>query len=248
MWYGFSSHNNSNVFYISTYSCPDSCPDKTHTIEIPPGNYNASVFAEKLNELFVSISGGLQYVSVEVDEITTHTFFRTGGNLKSDGITSYAIKPDSSFNYTIDFSLPGETKTAHIQQKSAGWTMGFRKSIYTNIDHADYLESETSYGSSFYQYVFLEIDDFQRNFSSNTIISSKGDSNLGNNILARITVSSGHNTNIIENGSDLVFKKRNYFGPIRLEKLHIRLLDRFGEVIELNGNDFSFALEIEKLY
>jgi hypothetical protein len=249
MWYGFSSHNNSNVFYISTYNCPDGIPDKTHKIEIPPGNYNASDFPEKLNELFVTLGNGLQYVSVEVDEITTHTFFRTGGNKQPDGITAYAIGiNDPSFNYTIDFSLPGETKTTHIQQKSAGWTMGFRKSIYSNIPHTEYLESETSYGSNFYQYIFLEIDDFQRNFSSNTIISSKGDSNLGNNILARITVSSGHNTNIIENGSDLVFKKRNYFGPIRLEKLHIRLLDRFGEVIELNGNDFSFALEIEKLY
>ena len=281
MWYGFSSHNNSNVFYISTYNHPDAATsNKTHKIVIPPGNYTASNFATKLNNLFDNMGDGLEFVHIEVDEVTTHTRFRVGlGSLYNDSLDPYDTTgtkngviydsnyvDNSPFYFTVDFSQLGETQTTHIQQKSAGWKMGFRKSIYTNIGRNNsfhdilssfpddfrtyygYLESETSFGSSFYQYVFLEIDDFQRNFSSNTIISSKGDSNLGNNILARITVSSGQNTNIIDDGSDLVFKKRNYFGPIRLEKLHIRLLDRFGEVIDLKGNDFSFALEIEKLY
>ena len=278
MWYGFSSHNNSNVFYIKTFNNPENTLDPTilkdqvHKIEIPEGNYNVISFQTMLNNLFDRNGGGLEFIHVEVDPITTHTRFRVGhdprGNVNSDSVNPYdiinfpGIDVNNTFSFTIDFTQPEKTQTTHIQQKSAGWTMGFRKSVYericSNNSHNDltitnefcygYLESETSFGSSFYQYVFLEIDDFQRNFSSNTIISSKGDSNLGNNILARITVSSGQNTNIIDDGSDLVFKKRNYFGPIRLEKLHIRLLDRFGEVIDLKGNDFSFALEIEKLY
>ena len=278
MWYGFSSHNNSNVFYIKTFNNPENTLDPTilkdqvHKIEIPEGNYNAVSFQTMINNMFDRNREGLEFIHVEVDPITTHTRFRVGhdpkNNVNSDSVNPYdiinfpGIDVNNAFSFTIDFTQPEKTQTTHIQQKSAGWTMGFRKSVYerigSNNSHNDmtmtnkicygYLESETSFGSSFYQYVFLEIDDFQRNFSSNTIISSKGDSNLGNNILARITVSSGQNTNIIDDGSDLVFKKRNYFGPIRLEKLHIRLLDRFGEVIDLKGNDFSFALEIEKLY
>ena len=66
--------------------------------------------------------------------------------------------------------------------------------------------------------------------------------------MGRISVTTGMNTIITNTASDRVFKKREYFGPVKLEKLHIRLLNKFGEPILLNENDFSFALEIEQLY
>jgi hypothetical protein len=66
--------------------------------------------------------------------------------------------------------------------------------------------------------------------------------------MGRISVVSGMNTIITNTASDRVFKKREYFGPIKLEKLNVRLLNRFGEPILMNDNDFSFTLEIEQLY
>ena len=33
-----------------------------------------------------------------------------------------------------------------------------------------------------------------------------------------------------------------------INKLHIKILDKFGEVIDLNNMDFSFTLEVEVLY
>ena len=52
----------------------------------------------------------------------------------------------------------------------------------------------------------------------------------------------------MDNGSDLIFKQRDYFGPVTIEKLRIRLLDHFGKVLDLNNNDYSFALEFKQLY
>ena len=66
--------------------------------------------------------------------------------------------------------------------------------------------------------------------------------------MGRITVTSGMNTIVTLDGGDLLFKTREYFGPIRLEKLHIRLIDKFGDPVNLEGSDFSFMLEIEQLY
>ena len=112
-----------------------------------------------------------------------------------------------------------------------------------------YLESEASYGSSVQNYIFLEIDDFNRNSTANTFFSKTvNDAYLGNNIMGRITVTSGMNTIVTMDGGDLLFKTREYFGPIRLEKLHIRLIDKYGDPVNLEGNDFSFMLEIEQLY
>jgi acyl-CoA synthetase (AMP-forming)/AMP-acid ligase II len=151
--------------------------------------------------------------------------------------------------------------------KTAGWMLGFKRPFYTvakntiqptiSLDTAPfktstynwYLESESSYGSSIHNYIFLEIDDFNRNFTANTFYSKTvNDAYLGNNIMGRITVTSGMNTIVTMDGGNLLFKTREYSGPVRLEKLHIRLIDKYGDPINLEGNDFSFMLEVEQLY
>ena len=43
-------------------------------------------------------------------------------------------------------------------------------------------------------------------------------------------------------------KTREYFGPVKLEKLRIRLLNKFGHVIDMNQNDFSISFEIKENY
>ena len=132
----------------------------------------------------------------------------------------------------------------------------FSQSGYVNFVDSDttqvynwFIESESSYGIGIQNYVFLEIDDFNKNFSTNTLFANTANETyLGNNIMGRISVVTGMNTIITNTASDCVFKKREYFGPVKLEKLFIRLLNKFGDPILLNGNDFSFVLEIEQLY
>jgi hypothetical protein len=50
------------------------------------------------------------------------------------------------------------------------------------------------------------------------------------------------------NNSDYIYKQRDYFGPVNIQKLHIRLLDNFGRPLPLNENDFSMTLEMEQIY
>jgi hypothetical protein len=45
-----------------------------------------------------------------------------------------------------------------------------------------------------------------------------------------------------------VFKTRRYFGPVRIKKLRIRLLDENGRVLYLNNCNFTLALEIETFF
>jgi len=189
--------------------------------------------------------------------------------LTTTGILTYPYNPytveipegKGDFYFKIDFTIPD--LPLYPLYKTIGWTLGFRKYEYIvkygdnattriiesqNQTYFAYLESESSYGSSFFQYLFLELDDYQKNVASNAIVSYNGDYNLSNNIFAKIVITSGQYTSITDNGSDLMFKKRNYFGPVRLEKLHFRILTRFGDVIDLNGNNFSLTLEIDTLY
>ena len=43
-------------------------------------------------------------------------------------------------------------------------------------------------------------------------------------------------------------RKRNYFGPVDIQKLRIQLLDEYGRIIQLNNMDWSCALTFEVLY
>jgi hypothetical protein len=151
--------------------------------------------------------------------------------------------------------------------KNAGWMMGFYNDTYEvtqklkvqgrvnplgtyePIEYNRYIESESSYGSAIVQYYFLEVDDYNRNFTTNTIVAETGNgTNLGNNIIARIPLTTAAlNINYL-NPSDMIFKQRDYFGPVKIEKVHLRLVDRFGETLDIQNNDYSLAIELTTTY
>ena len=51
-----------------------------------------------------------------------------------------------------------------------------------------------------------------------------------------------------EYGGTLQDNDRKYFGPVNITKLKIQLLNDHGDVIDLNGNNWSFSLVFEYLY
>lgn len=53
---------------------------------------------------------------------------------------------------------------------------------------------------------------------------------------------------IVEFGGTLQENKRVYFGPVNIERLHVKLLDDKGNLLNLNGADWSITLISENLY
>ena len=148
-------------------------------------------------------------------------------------------------------------------QKMLGWYMGFRNSTYSvgyNNEYTDdissvppveyhgYITSEASYGSSTQNYIFVEVNDYNKNFITDSIISITNNAYIGNNILGRISLSAVTNNTVFNNPSDRIFKSREYLGPVKIKRLNVRLLNKFGDIIDLNNSDFSIALEFKILY
>ena len=52
----------------------------------------------------------------------------------------------------------------------------------------------------------------------------------------------------VELSGSLQDLKRTYFGPVDIERLRIRLLDDKGNLLNLNGSDWSIILISENLY
>jgi len=220
-WYQFSDSASNNIFNI-TYL------NTLYTIKIKEGNYDAYTISTDAT-LTNADTGGVPPITLT---ITT--------NLSTAKTTITGSSP-----FSINFGVSGL-----LLQQTAGWSLGFRNQIY---EGASSYTSEGSYGSAFDDYLFVDVDDFHSNFLTDAVVSVTQGLNgtpfyLGNTIMAKIPVNANSNTILFNNGSDMLFKTREYFGPVKLERLRIRLLDKFGSVIDLNNNDYSIAFEIKESY
>ena len=54
--------------------------------------------------------------------------------------------------------------------------------------------------------------------------------------------------NYMEAGGMLQDNDRKYFGPVNIHKLNIQLMNDHGEVINLNGANWSFSMVCDYLY
>ena len=52
----------------------------------------------------------------------------------------------------------------------------------------------------------------------------------------------------VEFGGTMQLNQRNYFGPVNIERMRVKLLDDKGNVVNLNGVEWSFTLIAEMLY
>lgn len=271
VWYLFNEAN--NTFTIETKNNPDGVtPDRIHTIIVPVGSYSNAELITYINNMFLNIGEGLEYIIFGIDNTTGKSFFRAKKDGYDDAITGlndpYLNNPDpvNPFMFNIyfykDFTKLCEKKTLK-EYDSIGWLLGFRGvnysvkkddiiyDFYTNPKPYilyNYLISEGAYGTSAPNYLFIDIDDFNNNFKSSGIIADNHSHVSSNTILGRISIPTSANTMLFANASDNIYKTREYFGPITITRLELKLLDRFGNLINLQNNDWSITLEFTILY
>jgi hypothetical protein len=193
----------------------------TTLITIPDGNYTSEELRDMINQM---ISNAGFDILVNYNPFTLLT----------------TIDSSSNSVFTLDFTSESIV--------SLGWIMGFRLNKYTG--EFTYT-GESTFGTAKDNYLFVDVDDLHSNHITDAVISTiknHSQSYIGNNIMARISITNDANTLLINNASDCILKKRDYFGPVKLERMNIRILNRFGDVIDLNKNDYSIVFEVTQLY
>jgi hypothetical protein len=271
MWYMFSNSRGNNTFTICLYNISGQA-DSKHLITIPEGNYLSGSLITAMNNLFANMGGGLENLVFDINSYTGKSIFRLKidsdyenlENEESCNEKEYSIFNTNSSQYSPNFYFTVLFTENEDLRITAGWLLGFRLPCYTvvyedcylnNIDSVPgitynfYLESESTYGNNIDNYIFVVVDDYNKNFITNAITStSTFKSYIGNNILGKIIVSSNSQTILFNNGSDKIFKARQYLGPIYLKKLRISLVDRYGEYLDIKDSNFSIAFELTILY
>ena len=128
--------------------------------------------------------------------------------------------------------------------KNLGWKLGFRQLKYQGL-YSYVSEAPVDLGGQ--KVLFFCVDDYRTNVTENVSIVYQN-SFMNRNILARIPLRQGKFVTCYDDNSDMIRKKRDYFGPVTIDKLHFRLLDEYGIDVRLNYSDYSFGLEFEILY
>ena len=220
-------------------------------IKITNGIYNGNMLEDYLNTYVFSSDLSLNRIACSYDDITRKfRFFRDyrsiaqGGQPQTTGVRH-------AFN--LDFRL--EDDPNRPIQLNMGWILGYRQQYYdwftdytdssgVSFDKQEGFNPEAIYDTLGSKYYILSIDDFNKNYS-NTLTSPFQESMFNDqNAIAKIP-----NSPNLQQLDDIFYQsRREYFGPVNIKKMRIRLLDELGRIVDLNNNDYSFSIVIEQLY
>jgi len=234
-WYLFSKLKKNTSF---TISFNNASVITKYLITIPDGNYTAAEMVYYLNHTYFYQSTNineLQYIEFNINNYSIKSVFK---------LTSLA---PLSLTFSL-FFFPEERQTINSNVNSMGWLLGFRKPVYLNIGQPQLpLYSEALFDNGDDRYLYVSLNDYQYN---NNILNIVGfeKSIMDENIIAKIPMSNGKLSLIVDDAVNPLTKIRTYNGPVNIRNFQIKLLDMFGQVIDLNYMDYNFTLEMELLY
>lgn len=224
VFYNFTETIGNNSFTITNL---DNLTKKT--ITIPNGNYSTQL--ELDTELSQQVTAAFDSsISIEIPS-NNHTYINT-----------------TSGNFQIDYGtdVSGNFDKYNFRSK-LGWALGFRNQTYT-LSSGTTLVSESILDMNTIRYLYLVVDEFSSGFT-NSFICPLNNYLMNKKILARIAVDKKFfpvgfvQISNTFNGL-LLSDVRYYNGKVDLQKINIQLVNEYGVPVDLNGNDFSFLLEL----
>ena len=244
--YTFSEMNNS--FVVKAYDILNMA--YAIKIVIPVGNYTSYDLIAAIQSQFdtrVRDAHGI-FLSITIDGTNAKVTITHNGvaNLPFP-VTVPPTPPvptDSAKPLVLDFVTEERCKTRR-HNFGLGYNLGFRKQIYkvttlkTTTINTYTITAECCLDIVGDTYMFLCINDFHT-------VEHKTDENYIQ-CLAKIIVREDRYAVIYDDGATLMSNEIVFTSPTDLKILQIKLMDIYGDPVDLNGMNFSFSLEITEV-
>jgi hypothetical protein len=243
----------------------------TEDFTIPDGNYSVTDLETiinndcfKNNETNGAIIPSIRYYRVIKIVKTNNT-----GKLLFVVNDSSGNQPLAGYKWGFDLNFSDKITPNRPAFLNLGWILGYRKLNYnffktinneTYYNHVKTLSldigfnPESTANTIGTRYFLLEVDDFNKNqsklFRFNAELknnSSEAFTYSVSNILALIPNRCNYYDTSFEDYTDRIFNTKLYFGPVKISKLKIRLLDENGVVVNLNNTDLTINIAIESI-
>lgn len=226
---------------------------------IQPGHYDSIILIQQFQDFVDSQSIDISF-SFNLS-IYSANFTMNGDNILTISTSTYSILEinfnapkltntiDSSYNIshvvedTTIQSYYDNTSLIDAKQR-LGWLLGFRNLLYT---------SSTSYTADAVvdlfspKYAYLVLDDFNHS-SNNTYFSASTSNSINKYTIARVPLVDTQFTYHADRSMATYTIPRYYHGPVDMDKFQVQLIDEHQRIIDLNGNDFSFTIEVTYIY
>lgn len=163
----------------------------------------------------------LNYIHEQLNRI--NALFNQNFAITFNEITS-KITIRNSVQFGMEFGVKGQYPTL-------GYHMGYRKSSYSG---ALSYTAESVLDVIGDQYVYLRINDYGVLY--NRVASKR--------ILAKIIIDKNKTFIVYDNESNTLSKNYRFRQPVNIDRFEIEILDPYGNVVDLVGQDFSLTLEV----
>ena len=209
-----------------------------HNIQIPCVNY-------------ASVAAIVTAINDKLEEAGLHLVMTCNGDSHTVDITVDNVSVYDAYIYVVGFavSLAGDDDVVNAPSK-LGWMLGFREGHYELVA-GDTVYAEALPTLQLRKYLYLVLEDELGVGSSSDSFCLPRLQKGSSNIIAKISLPSDQ---ILEFGGiflashekgTLVSEKRVYNSGVSWTKIKTKLMDAFGNVVYLNGGNFSFCLEVQ---
>jgi len=241
VWYDFSKANFHNTFF--TVSALDRTNTKrTAVILIEDGNYNSTTLISTIQVALIEqlqIPYGI-FFTIGLDPISLKT------TLVFEGVAvPGAPSPTATATaFQVNFTAP--TLATQPFDFGLGSNLGFMNTCYTGTVYDTSgaftryaIESESIINATANPYIFLAVNDYHtvEQHTNNNYFET----------LAKLIVRQPKNSIIFDDGSNLLSNDIIYPSPVDLKQIKVKLLDVYGNLLDLNYCNFSFSLEITEV-
>jgi hypothetical protein len=205
------------------------------TITIPDGNYT-------------TIPGDSSSIQMTVQTAIRNAYmpYVTAGTI-SDPLITLSLNPTTGYitiastgatplPFTLDF------QGGRFDRRSYDWGLGYN----LGFPNKEYLTAATSFtGSAIIDtigaaYVFFRmngIEPIQHYSPDRNVLSA----------FAKLLMVGDKNSIVYDDGSSFITKEYRYQQPVDFFMIHPQLVDTYGEIVDLNGKNYSFTLELEEV-
>jgi hypothetical protein len=245
-YYAISKNKNNNKFIIK--NVVGATNGASFVITIPDGNYISEFdnvgYATTIE---AAVNNAMKSAGILSTELIYNVDKNTGKSIISSPIGSTITSFEVDFNILND----GTSDKSNSLPLHLGWLLGFRTGNYIAGGSPGAIVSEGVCLVRGPTYIYLCVDDFT-NSSNHNFVNAFNSSMLNKDILTKINTNNLEQTDgIYQYGNDInasITTKRNYFGPVTINKFRIGLYDEYGRIVDLNNMDWSLTLVFECLY
>jgi len=240
--YVFSQNRGNTNFTIKAYDINNVV--RTLKVDIPEGNYTET---ELINQIQTALDTGFRdafgiFIRVSLNTINRKVTFT---NLGTSTLPPPAEPTAVGKLFVLDFQSDKLSVRNRSQDFGLGYNLGFRKKLYRVADTIIVdgipcysVTSETCINVSGDTYMFLCVNDLH------CVEQKMREDYL--QCLAKIIIKQD-TSSVVYDGTCCLTNEIIFPSPVDLRVLNVRLLDIYGEVVNLCDNNFSFSLEITEV-